>query len=353
MTELPSTILVTGGLGWLGRSLLQALTRGLGDVDFLRDPVPGLRLRVLLQPGQDPAELAAVAPRAEAVMGDLRSPEDGARFCRDAEGAVLISTAGVIHPRRVREFYDVNVRGNGQLLQAAADAGIRRAVVVSSNSPCGCNPHADHRFDEESPYAPYLHYGRSKMLLEQEARRQGEAGRIETVIVRAPWFYGPFQPPRQTLFFRLIRDGRMPIVGDGENRRSMAYVDNLAQGLLLAASVPAARGRTYWIADERPYTMNEIVDCVERLLRDEFRVPCKGGRRRLPGAVAGIAERIDRMVQACGFYFQKIHVLSEMNKSIACSVARAKEELGYRPAVDLEEGMRRSLRWVIGQGLLP
>lgn len=342
--------LVAGALGWLGRSLLRALTRGVGEIGF--EPVPGARLRALVRPGEDPADLAAIAPGAEAVTADLRSPEDCARFCRDAGGATLISTVGVIHPRRVREFYEVNVRGAENLLEAAAAAGLRRAVLVSSNSPFGRNPHPDHLFDEDSPYAPYMNYGRSKMLMEEAVRRVEASGRLETALIRAPWFYGPDQPPRQTTFFRLIRDGKMPVVGGGENRRSMAYVDNLSQGLLLAAIRPVARGRAYWIADERPYAMNEIIDTVESLLRDEFGRACRGGRRRLPGFVSGIAERIDRAAQACGLYLQKIHVLSEMNMTIACSVARAKRELGYRPAVGLREGMRRSLRWVIERGLL-
>src|ERR1700690_699756 len=91
-------------------------------------------------------------------------------------------------------------------------------------------------------------------------------GKIETVIVRPPWFYGPNQPPRQTLFFQMVRDGKAPIVGSGQNLRSMGYVDNLCQGLLLAAMAGQANGQTYWIADRRPYSMNEVIDTIERLL---------------------------------------------------------------------------------------
>ena len=71
------------------------------------------------------------------------------------------------------------------------------------------------------------------------SRPCNRSGRLETVIVRPPWFYGPYQPPRQSLFFRMIRDGKAPIVGDGNNLRSMAYIDNLSQGLILAAANPA------------------------------------------------------------------------------------------------------------------
>jgi nucleoside-diphosphate-sugar epimerase len=176
------------------------------------------------------------------------------------------------------------------------------------------------------------------------------ASKIETVIIRAPWFYGPNQPPRQTVFFRMIRDGKAPIVGPGDNLRSMAYVDNLCQGLLLAASHAQANGQVYWIADRRPYSMNEIIDTIERLLETEFGQRCAHKRMRLPGLASEVAWLADKSLQALGIYHQKIHVLSEMNKTIACSVARAERELGYDPTIALEEGMRRSLRWCVENG---
>jgi nucleoside-diphosphate-sugar epimerase len=345
-------VLVTGAAGWLGRATLDALVHGLAEAPRVGGPQAGLRIRALVLPGEE-AVVRELAPTAEVVSGDVREPADVARFCRDARGATMLHLAGVIHPARVRDFHDVNVRGTHNVLSAAIAAGVRRAVVMSSNSPLGCNPHPDHVFDEESPYRPYMGYGRSKMAMEQVvAELRANAG-METVVIRAPWFYGPFQPPRQTLFFAMIRDGRAPIVGGGENLRSMAYTDNLVQGILLAAMAPNAPGRTYWIADRRPYSMNEIVDTVERLLESEFGRPCAHGRLRLPGIASEIALLADRVLQAAGLYHQKIHVLSEMNKTIACTVARAERELGYAPTIALEEGMRRSLRWMDERGMLP
>src|SRR5512142_3088880 len=112
------------------------------------------------------------------------------------------------------------------------------------------------------------------MQMELVVREQQARGSIETVIVRPPWFYGPNQPPRQTLFFQMIRDGKAPIVGSGENLRSMGYIDNLCQGLMLAANVERAKGQTYWLAAKRPYSMNEVIDTVERLLETEFGQKC-------------------------------------------------------------------------------
>jgi nucleoside-diphosphate-sugar epimerase len=315
-------VLITGSGGWLGKRLTQKLTGAGHDVR-------GMEL-----PGQD-----------------LRNPADCAEFCKDAGGALLIHTAGIIHPNRIRDLYEVNVEGTRNLLSAARDAGVRRAVVVSSNSPIGVNPNAGHLFDETSPYHPYMNYGRSKMQMELLVREFGAGGGIETVIVRPPWFYGPGQPPRQTLFFSMIRTGKVPIVGSGANLRSMAYIDNLCDGLMLAGTVEAARGQTYWIADRRPYSMNEIVDTVERLLESEFHMKVAHKRVRLPSIASEIALAADAALQAVGLYNQKIHVLSEMNKNIACSVERAIHELGYDPQIALEEGMRRSIRDCLDRGI--
>jgi nucleoside-diphosphate-sugar epimerase len=145
----------------------------------------------------------------------------------------------------------------------------------------------------------------------------------------------------------MIRTGKAPLVGSGLNRRSMSYVDNVCQGLMLCEQVSRAAGETYWIADRRPYTMPEIIDTVERLLETEFAVPVAHKRLRLPDIASEMALAVDAVTQAAGFYHPKVHVLSQMNKSIACSIAKAERELGYDPKIELEEGMRRSIAWML------
>ncbi len=351
--ENNSLTLVTGAAGWLGQNVVEAALEGIAEHPALRDPPQNRRLRCLVLPGQGRSLLERWGERIELVEGDLRNPEVCQRLCQNARGAVLLHLAGIIHPGKVAEFYQINLEATQSLLSAAASAGVKRAVVMSSNSPLGCNPFREHLFDEESAYNPYMHYGRSKMQMELAVRELQKRGEIETVLIRAPWFYGPHQPARQGLFFRMIRDGKIPIVGDGQNRRSMAYTGNLAQGVLLASDNPSAAGQIYWIADDRAYSMNEIIDTVERLLETEFAEVCAHKRIRLPGIFSDLAWVADQSLQSLGLYHQKIHVLSEMNKTIACSVAKAKRELGYLPAVALEEGMRRSLAWMrsVGQWL--
>jgi nucleoside-diphosphate-sugar epimerase len=332
-------IFLTGASGWLGLNVVQSLTDGSAQTWGLA--VDGIRGLVL--PGTDTSKLKSVSSTAELAFGDIRSGAGLGEFFTGGKGGILIHTAGLIHPGKIRELYEVNRDGTRRLLDAAIAAGMHRAVIVSSNSSCGCNPHPDHLFDELSPYKPYMNYGRSKMEMELLALDYHRRGLIEVVLVRAPWFYGPHQPPRQVLFFEMVRDGKAPVIGSGENLRSMAYTENLAQGLILAAAVPKAAGEIYWIADERPYSMNEIIGTIERLLEEEFGQACVHKRLRLPSIASEVALMIDAILQKAGLYHQKIHVLSEMNKTIACRIDKAKRELGYAPDVALQEGMRRSL----------
>lgn len=342
-------LLITGATGWLGKRLVRLLTKQGIKLDALPALPRSADVRVLTPPGEDASGFKALG--VEVSHGDLRSTADCARFCEDARDAVLLHIAGIIHPRRVREFYEINRDGTKHLLNAAIDAKIRRAVIVSSNSPMGMNSDAQRPFDESSPFHPYMNYGRSKMQMEMFVAEIARAGRIEAVVVRPPWFYGPDQPPRQTLFFSMIRSGKVPIVGSGNNLRSMGYVDNLCEGLLLAAFVHCANRQTYWIGDRRPYSMNEIIDTIERLLEQEFKLPVAHKRLRLPGLISTAAMMADGMIQSLGFYNQKIHVLSEMNQTIACSIAKAEKELGYDPKISLEEGMRRSISDCIERGI--
>jgi len=348
----PPSILITGAPGWLGTRLLTVLRDGLpGHADFAT-PDATRRVRCLVHPSSDPALLSDLDEGIDIVVGDLTDPAAARQLCADAGGAVLFHIAGVVHPTRgTKEHLEVNVEGTRHLLAAATASGVRRIVAVSSNSPFGFNPSSTHRFDESTPYNPYMSYGRSKRAMEELVQGAQRSGKIETVILRPPWFYGPNQPPRQTLFFKMIRAGRFPILGDGEQMRSMAYVDNICQGLLLAASVDRANGETYWIADERAYSINEIVETVREVLELELGIVCAPPRLRLPAWIGEAARLADGALQSAGLYHQKIHVLSEMGHSIACSVDKAQRELGYAPTVALRQGMQESVRWCLVNGM--
>lgn len=342
--ERPDVTIVTGAGGWLGTALMAALTDPAGRARRDTEIRPFVRTRV------EADAMAALGSQVRPVVGDLRRATDLDRLFDGLTGDVdVIHTAGIIHPATVAEFTTVNVDGTRNMLARADGNGIRRFVHVSSNSPFGTNAHPGDRFRNDEPYHPYHGYGRSKMEAELAVHEAVDGG-LDAVIVRPPWFYGPHQPPRQTTFFTMVRTGLFPVFGGGAQSRSMVFVENLVDGVLLAELVATPAGRGWWIADERPYTVSEIVETVGRALRDEG-YEVRPNRARLPDLVARLAERADGIIQRAGRYHQQIHVLGEMNKNIACSIDVARDELGYEPAVELYEGMRRSIRWCREQGI--
>ena len=161
-----------------------------------------------------------------------------------------------------------------------------------------------------------------------------------------PKYIRPGQPLRQTRLFKMIKAGRPVVFGDGENLRSMSYIENTVRGLILAAKSEKSNGQTYWIADERPYRTIEIYETVARLLEVKNFKP-----RFLPNVVPDALRLTDRVLQAVNLYQMEVHVAGEMNQDIACSIHKAKRELGYAPQIALEEGMRRSLQWCRENGV--
>jgi nucleoside-diphosphate-sugar epimerase len=331
-------VVVTGAGGWLGQNLVR-------DLAGTRS-----RVRCLVHDADDAPLLENVAPTVETVVGDVRDPTAVDRLFETVNAATVFHSAGVIHPHgAVRELYDVNVGGTQLVLDRARRAGTTRFVHVSSNSPFGANATPTDRFTEDSPYNPYLGYGQSKFEAEQLVQRSHERGDLATVIVRPPWFYGPFQPARQTQFFAAVRRGRFPLPGPGINQRSLVFTGNLVHGMLRAEVAAAAPGRAYWIADDEPRELRHVIETVRQALRAEG-LSVSDRQPRLPAVAGVVAASLDRALQAQGRYIQALHVLGELKDTIACDISRARAEIGYDPSVSMLDGMRTSIRWCLERG---
>jgi len=329
-------IFLTGAPGWLGTRFVELVSE-----KKLSCPQDDYQIRCFTLNGADVSALKEFG--AEIIYGDLTKEETIRGNMKDCD--YVVHAAGIIHPKKIQDFYAINYEGTRNILNEAIAAGVKRFVYISSNSPMGFNQR-DKLFREEDQPDPYMNYGKSKHMAEQLVQKAAQEGKIETVIIRPCWFYGPRQPLRQTTFFKMIKKGAPIMFGNGNNLRSMSYVDNIVQGILLAMVKEGVSGQTYWIADEKPYTTNEIYSTVAELLGVRQLKP-----KKIPGFSSNIFEIADGVLQKVGIYQQEIHVAGEMARSIACSVDKAKRELGYKPDVSLKEGMRRSIEWCKAQGI--
>lgn len=338
-------VLITGVPGWLGGRFLEIITEG-------RDPNLAnaqWKIRCLVLPGQDDSfikELQAKTARPiEIVYGDVTKKESLKTALKDTD--IVFHITGIIHAKKIRDLYSVNTIGTLNLISEAFSAGVKRFIYVSSNSVAGTNLKHHQLMNESDEPRPYMNYGLSKYHAECIVRGFQESAKMETVILRPCWFYGPNQPKRQTKFFTMIQKGNPLVFGSGFNLRSMSYVDNTSQAMILAAAKREAVGQVYWIADARPYTTLEIYQTVAELLEVKNFSP-----RFLPNFSSEVFLLADKVFQSLGMYQTEIHVAGEMNKDIACSIEKARRELGYNPQIDLREGMRRSIEWCRKVGLI-
>lgn len=335
---------ITGASGWLGLALVDSLLNGSSDYELEQQLQSTESIRAFIPAGSEiPDQFKN--KRIDWVFGDVRDKLSLSNLFDGCRGATLFHLAGCIHPSIFsKNFVDVNFKGTINVIEAAKLAGISKAIVMSSNSPLGCNPYTEHLFTEESPYNPYMGYGHSKFLMESYLLNQmNESSCFPITIIRAPWFYGERQPQRQKLFFKMIEANKFPLIGSGNNRRSMVYVGNLVMGLILASKSYKAENEIFWISDERPYSMKEIITTVSKLIAKIRGIECTGFGIQLPSIVSDCAYALDGLIQGIGLYNSKIHVLSEMNKTIVGSNQKAIEKLNYKPVVTLEKGMERSL----------
>ena len=262
-------ILVTGGAGFIGSHVVDALVAADNDVVVLDDLETGFRENV-----------HAAARLAIGSVADEEAVRDAVQGCeivfhQAAHKAVLRS---VEHPLITDT---VNTHGTLTVLKAAADAGVRRVVHTSSSSIYGGA--APLPTTEQAPALPRSPYAVSKLAAEQYCRVFAELYGLETVALRYFNVYGPRQRPDATyaavipLFVDALLNGRDPVVhGDGLQSRDFTFISDVVAANLAAASAPAAScsGHAYNIAGGQAWTLLDI-------LRDPRRAP----RRRAAPAV--------------------------------------------------------------------
>jgi UDP-glucuronate 4-epimerase len=307
------SVLVTGAAGFLGSSVAGALlrrgdrVRGIDNLDPFYDPA--IKRRNL-------EEARAEGP-LPLVEGDVRDPAAVREALAGCDAVVHMAAKAGVRPslRDPAGYADVNVRGSAVVLEEALRAGVRTFVAASSSSVYGARSEVPFREDDpcDRPVSPYAATKRAMERL--FAARQASTG-IDLCCLRLFTSYGPRQRPEMAIsaFCRAVEEGRpVPVFGDGSARRDYTFVDDAVAGVL--GALDRSRGfRIYNLGAGRTTSLAELVAAVGAALGKE---PVVERRPAQPGDVP-----------------------------VTCAdVSRARDEIGYRPEVGLEEGLRRFVAW--------
>lgn len=325
-------VLVTGGTGFTGAALVERLLDE-GHTVVALDYKEGLACDRLRSRG------------AEIVMGSVTDRGAVERAMDNVE-CVFHLAAAFRELNVPNSFYDeVNVGGTRIVLESARSRGVRKFIYCST---CGVHGNVDHPpANEDAPIQPADYYQRTKY--EAEPLVTGEPGRgMETVILRPAAIYGPGDPERFFMIFQRVARGTFPMFGSGRTLYHPLYIDNLIDAFMLCLPPGAGRGRTYLIADEHYYSIEEIVKAVARGLDVPVRIP---HYPLLPVIVAGhIVEKACRPFGITPPIFPRRVDWYRQNR--AFDITRAKQELGYVPRVGLDQGLRLTGIWYRQKGYL-
>jgi nucleoside-diphosphate-sugar epimerase len=234
--------LVTGGTGFVGRHLIDALLRRGDQVTALV---------------RTPAKAAGLGERGvRLVAGDLA---DTASLTEAARGQdVVYHVAGLTAGRSEAEFHSVNQEGTARLVAAAARVSTARVVLVSSMAAAGPAARGARHTGAE-PAQPVTAYGRSKLAGEETVK----AGPLPWTIVRPPAVYGPFDTELLRLF-RAVKLGIVPVFGDGSQELSMVYGPDLGMALAAAGASESTIGGTYYACHSEVVTSATLIAEVGR-----------------------------------------------------------------------------------------
>jgi nucleoside-diphosphate-sugar epimerase len=304
-----SHYLVTGGAGFIGSHLCEALARRGHTVRVADSLITGKR-----------ANLDHVTG-VEFLEGDLA---DRAFAERAVQGVdyVLHQAAIPSVPRSVEDPIGsnrANVGATLNVLVAARDAGVKRLVFAGSSSAYGDRPSLPKR--EDMPTAPLSPYALQKIVGEQYLQMFTRLYGFETVSIRYFNVFGPRQDPTSaysgviSVFATALIENRSPIIyGDGEQTRDFTYVANVVDGALRACEAPGASGEVINVATGGRISLNDLF-------------------RTMRALVGGTVEPTYAKVRP-----------GDVRDSQA-DIDKARRLLGYEPTVSFEEGLRRTVAW--------
>jgi dihydroflavonol-4-reductase len=330
MPEAKPSVLITGANGFVGSRLCRKfLSEGFHVIGGVRQTA-GLSLLADLD--------------LEYRHGDVTRPDSLPAMVTGVD--YIIHNAGVVKARRPQTFFDVNKEGTLSLFEAAAthNPGVKKIVYVSSLSAAG--PVTVGRpVTEDDPPHPVTVYGQSKLAGERVALSC--AGRLNVVVVRPPAVYGPGDREMLAIFKTVYRRIK-PYFGDTARRIQLVHVDDLARGIFLATTRPTVSGSVFFVAENRSYSMAELIALLEKgCSRKAYPLYLPGPVFKSIGFVSGI---VTKLIGAAPML--TLEKAGELLASWEMATVRAEKDLGFVSQIDFERGARETYDWYRKEGWL-
>jgi nucleoside-diphosphate-sugar epimerase len=314
-------ILVTGATGFVGCALIERL---------LRDNV---RVTAAVLAGEDAGhlpegvELVTVEPLSES--SDYSAALQHVDIVIHLAARVHIMHDTATEP--LQEFRKVNLHGTERLGRQAAKAGVRRMVFVSTIKVHG--EETDIAYRENSPLAPLDPYGISKVEAETALKRVAAETGLEVVVLRSPLVYGPGVKANFRQLLGIVGRGVPLPFGSIRNKRSLIFVENLADALARCAAAPEAAGQTYLVSDGEDVSTPELIRRVASALgRPSRLLPFPSSLLRLTGRILGKSQAVERL---CG--------------SLQVDSSKIRKDLEWAPVFTLEQGLEKTALWFKNQ----
>ncbi len=325
--------LVTGATGLLGSHIVEQLRRR------------GRAVRALVRSGSDVSWLKT--QDVELSEGDLSDRPSLQRAC---EGITTVyhAAARVGDWGPWRDFVRTTIEGTRNLAAAAAAAHCDRFIHISSISAHG-HPDGDGLvLDETAPLGVHLHhwsyYSRAKVQAERDLWPMHEAGKIKLTVIRPSWLYGPRD--RATIFrlSRLLHEGKIKILGDGENRLNVVYAGNVAEAAILAADSDRAIGQAYNCCNDGEMKQMQWMNLLAR----ELGAPpvTRHVPYRLAYTIAFFLECIGHALKSKKPPMITRYAVWLMGRRCYFSADKARRELNWQATVSYEEGAKRTIAWL-------
>lgn len=274
---------------------------------------------------------------------DVRDRDGLIAACAGADVIVHLAAEHRDDVQPLSRYTEVNVQGSQNVCDAARAAGIRKILFTSTVAVYGFTERG-RQMGEDAPIRPFNEYGRTKFQAEQVFEQwREEDSEHSLVIVRPTVVFGEGNRGNVYTLLHQIAKGPFLMIGDGRNRKSMAYVENVAAALEFALGLGAGT-HVFNYVDKPDYDMNQLVSVIRSVLGGR---PGVGLRVPYPlGLTAGIgADWVSSLVRR-PLPFSRVRV-EKFCASTEFAADRIRE-LGFQPPVDLETALRRTIEFEFG-----